>query len=127
MRKALVTTAIALINVFLNVQLLPAQQPQTIDIGRAQVQMLNRIEEAVKAYGRSIDISENWIGYCQQELYLKTYAHPQNGYSHFGINYNSITDRKRLDEILSARQNYETSSIILCLANAKKTLADARK
>jgi hypothetical protein len=89
--------------------------------------MLNRIEEAVKAYARSIDMSENWIGYCQQELYLKTYAHPQNGYNPFGTNYNTIADRKRLDEILSARQNYETSFITLCLANAKKTLVDARR
>ena len=123
MRKALVI--VALIVVFAKPQLLSAQQ--AIDTGPAQYQMFSRVMEAVKAYAQSIGIEESWIGYCQQELHLQTYAHPPNGYVPFGVDYNTITDRKRLDEILLSRQNYETSFITLCLANVKKTLADARR
>ena len=123
MRKALV--AIALIAVFANPRLASAQQ--AIDTEQAQSQMWSRVIEAAKAYAQSIGIEESWIGYCQEELHLQTYAHPPDGYVPFGVNYDKITDRKRLDEILLVRQTYTTSFITLCLANVKKTLADARR
>jgi hypothetical protein len=125
--KAAALIFIGLVGLFWETRLLSAQQrvPQEAS-GRAQVEMFRRIEKATTNYARQIDISENYIAYCHLELHIKTYAHPRNGHIPFGIDYNSIADQGTLDRIISARENYETSFIILCLAKAKKTLADAR-
>src|SRR5437879_3801410 len=96
-----------------------AQQRQSIDVGRAQIEMLNRIEQFAQTYAKQIGVQGNFIDYCRQEMHLKTYAHPRNDYIPFGVNYSEITDQQRLNSVISARENYEISFIMLCLANVK--------
>ena len=118
---------IGLTGLFWDARLPSAEQRVPLEVaGRAQVEMFRRIEQATTTYSREIGLSENYIAYCRHELHLKTYAHPRDAYVPFGIDYNTIADQRRLDEIIVARENYETSFIVLCLAKAKKALADAR-
>jgi hypothetical protein len=105
----------------------PAQQrKQPIDTTQAQIEMAHRVQ-TVRQFASNIGLPESWIGYCFEELYLHTYQHPMNGHIPFGVNYNDITDPKRLELVIASRENYERSFQILCLANVKKALADAKR
>src|SRR5690348_11750916 len=81
------------------------QQGLPIDTSRAQVEMEQRVAAAVKRYADEIGMSDSWIAYCYQELYLHTYQHPANGQIPFGFNYSKVTDQQRLDLVLSIREN----------------------
>ncbi len=98
-----------------------------IDISKAQGEMTTRIYEKARQYLKKIGISDTYLYYCTQELHLHTYEHPANGYIPFGVNYNTIKDRKNLEYIISSREDYETSYILLCLANSKNTLTKAEE
>jgi hypothetical protein len=78
-----------------------------------------------EAYASQIEISSDFIWYCELELHLKTQSHPVNGFIPFGVNYGTISDRKRLDLIISARETYERANMQLCLANAKNAIRAA--
>ncbi len=95
------------------------------EVDLAQSEMLRRIMDAVALYARSINIGNDYVNYCYQELHLKTEGHPANGSIPFGINYRQITDSDRLAQVLSVREAYEKSFLTICLANAKNALRDA--
>lgn len=96
-------------------------------VQRVQGEMMNRVSEAAARYARQISLDQTYVSYCNGELYLKTYQHPANGYIPFGVNYNEIRDSERLSLVLSSREAYEKSYLILCLANAKNALREAAR
>ena len=95
------------------------------DISKAQGEMLSRVYKNAEEYARRIKISDVYISYCTQELYLHTYEHPTNGYIPFGANYNSINSARQLESTISSREVYEKAYMILCLANSKNALSKA--
>ena len=97
------------------------------EISKAQSEMSNRIFDKARQYSNKIKISDIYLYYCTQELYLHTYNHPLNGYIPFGVNYKTIKDTNTLADIISSREDYETTYILLCLANSKNTLSKAEK
>lgn len=97
------------------------------DVDRAQSQMLVHQSEVVNRFAAEIKMDPTFIGYCHNEMYLRTLNHPTNGYIPFGVNYNTIRDSEELRRVLDSREGYETSFMMLCLANAKNALRQARK
>ncbi len=97
------------------------------DVDRAQSRMLTRISEAVNRYAAEIKIDPNYIIYCQNDMYLRSFNHPANGHVPFGVNYNNITDSEKLKHVLSVREAYEKSFMFVCLANAKNALRAAAR
>lgn len=96
-----------------------------LETGRAQGEMLKRIDEAVSNYVRQIGIDESYVGYCRTKLGLETNKVPVDGSIPFGINYKAISTSEELNTIITARENFERSFIILCLSSAKQTLNQA--
>ena len=99
----------------------------SVEVSNAQSEMSQRIYDKARKYSKKIKLSDSYLYYCTQELYLKTREHPTNGYVPFGVNYNTIKDSKKLEYVISNRENYETSFILLCLANIKNTLSKAEE
>ena len=97
------------------------------EVSSAQGEMSQRIYDKAREYLKNIKLSDSYLYYCTQELYLKTREHPANGYVPFGVNYNTIKDSKNLDYVISNREDYETAFIVLCLANVKNTLLKAEQ
>lgn len=93
----------------------------------AQLDMLARVFAAAEKYADRIGMGKPYINFCQRELDLKTYQHPANGSIPFGVNYLEIKDREELDKVLAVRENYERTFLVLCLANAKNSLAQAEQ
>jgi hypothetical protein len=91
-------------------------------VSNAQSQLIARISTEMLAYATRIRVDPGIVGYCQGELYLRTFQHPPNGHVPFGVNYNQIRDSERLDVVISNRENYERWFLKLCIANAKLTL-----
>lgn len=96
-------------------------------VQKAQDEMISRVSEAAARYARQISLDQAYVSHCNGELYLKTYQHPANGYIPFGVNYNEIRDSERLNLVISSREAYEKSFLILCLANAKSALREAAR
>lgn len=88
--------------------------------------MYARIFSAAAAYAKEIGLDPTFSNYCYTDLNMRTNAQPKDGAIPFGFNYNNVPDQKTLDQVISVRENYERSFIILCMANAKKVLNDAR-
>ena len=97
------------------------------DVSKAQAQMLSRVANAVDRYAVEIGIDRAYVTYCRSAMYLQSFAHPANGAVPFGVDYNRITDSDNLKLVLTVREEYETSFLILCLANAKNALRDAKR
>ena len=57
-------------------------------------------------------------------MHLDT-RHETDGFIPFGVNYLEVKDTEQLEEIISAREAYERSYLILCLARAKAALREA--
>ncbi|MGH8467551.1 MAG: hypothetical protein ACREVY_00700 [Gammaproteobacteria bacterium] len=96
-------------------------------VDKAQGEMIKRVSDAVARYAKQINVDAAYVSYCDGELYLKTHAHPANGYIPFGVNYRDIKDSERLELVISSREAYEKSFMTLCLANAKNALQDAER
>lgn len=78
-------------------------------------------------YVTEIGIDPAYVAYCYADMHLRSFNHPINGQIPFGVNYNNITDASNLKQIISVREKYEKSFVILCLANAKNALVQAGK
>jgi hypothetical protein len=88
----------------------------------AQAAMFKRIDEAVAAYVQQSGIDESYVGYCRTKLSMDTNAVPADGSIPFGVNYNKIATADELSTVIAARENFERSYLILCIANAKSAL-----
>jgi hypothetical protein len=93
---------------------------------RAQGDMLRRVGTDVDAYARKIGLSESYSSFCHTQLSLDT-RHEQDGSVPFGVNYHSFKDAKELEIAIFAREAYERSYLILCLARAKASLREAER
>lgn len=96
---------------------------ENLDTSRAQVQMLQRISSVVNQRAQQLGLSQDVVTYCRIELNNKTDQFPRNGSIPFGINYNQISDERELDRVISSRESYEKTFMLLCLSRAKRELS----
>ena len=90
--------------------------------GNAQGAMFKRIDSAVAAYVQGRGIDESYVEYCRTKLNMDTSREPTNGMIPFGVDYTKIATTDELKIVIATRENFERSYLILCLAEAKKTL-----
>ncbi len=102
-----------------------AQVPQA-DVDRAQGAMLNRVAHAVDTYAAHIGIDRAYVGYCDGMLNLEESRAPA-GLIPFAVDYHKVPDKYQLSTVLVVRERFEQSYLILCLANAKRTLESAER
>ncbi|WP_448218380.1 hypothetical protein [Endozoicomonas sp. 2B-B] len=95
------------------------------DISKAQSNMSKRLLDEAYSLTKKMDISEEYVIFCNLELYLHTYQHPVNGQLPFGINYKSIKTSESLQKVIYVREVYERSFMKLCLSKAKNELKGA--
>jgi hypothetical protein len=101
---------------------LPGQAEVPFDeAGRAQGAMYKRINQAVTAYAERIGIGEPYTSYCWTKMNMAT-EHSANGMVPYGVDYHHIANEEELNTIISAREHFEQAYLILCLADAKRTL-----
>lgn len=104
-----------------------ADPVSSADVEKAQIDMIVRVDRDVTKYANELGIDAPYLSYCRSDMHLRTFNHPANGAIPFGVNYNSITDSTKLSQVISVREDYERSFLMLCLANAKNVLAQAAK
>lgn len=98
---------------------------EKLDITTPQVQMHNRISAMVDQRAQQLGLSQDVVTYCRIELNHKTETFPKNGSIPFGINYNQITDMTELTIVITGREAYEKTFMLLCLSRAKRDLSVA--
>jgi len=125
--KSRARTSIVIIALLMTSAMSFADPVTRADVDKAQVEMITRVDDAVSRYVSEIGIDPAYVTYCRADMYLRSFNHPANGQIPFGVNYNSVTDSNNLNQILSVREKYERSFLILCLANAKNALVQAGK
>jgi len=96
--------------------------PSSVQEG-LQARMEGRVFAVANQYAKTIGIDSDYVGYCAAKMEL-SHGHPQDGSIPWGVNYNHIA-KAELDGTLQVRENYERDFLILCLADAKNTLARA--
>jgi hypothetical protein len=95
-----------------------------IETGNAQGAMLKRIDSVVAEYVERRGIDESYVDYCRTKLNMETSREPSNGMIPYGADYTKMATSEELRTVISSRENFERSYLILCLANAKNTLAE---
>lgn len=94
-----------------------------LDTRNAQIEMLQRVSEAVNEHANRLGLGQDVITYCRIELSRKTDQFPQNGSIPFSVNYNQIPDQQTLNLVISGRESYEKMFMSLCLSRAKRDLS----
>jgi len=97
------------------------------EVGAAQMQMIDRVEKTVEKYATQIKMDWSYVSYCKSEMNLHTSTHVGINDIPFGVDYNKITDSEYLKAVITVREQFETSYLKLCLANAKNQLAEAAR
>lgn len=98
-----------------------AQPVEQGEVAMAQAQMLNRVSETTERYANSLGLDWSYVSYCQSLMFLES-RHPPDGSIPFGVDYNRITTREHLQQVITAREAFETNYLRLCLADARAKL-----
>ncbi len=101
------------------------RNPFGIDIGTPSTDMWKRIEAYTSAYADRIGIGDPYWQYCHIKLTMSTANEPTNGLPPYGVNYNTIRNDAELKKVIDAREAYEKSYLVLCLADTKRILNQA--
>ncbi|WP_223618954.1 hypothetical protein [Lysobacter sp. ESA13C] len=96
-----------------------------LDITTPQIQMHNRISAVVDQRAQKLGLGEDVVTYCRIELSHKTDQFSKNGSIPFGINYSQITDPAELTMVITIRESYEKTFLLLCLSRTKRDLSVA--
>ena len=72
-----------------------------------------------------IGIDDPFWQYCQMRLAMETTNHPTNGLPPFGVDHRLVKSEVELKTIISQAEVYEKAYLVLCLADAKRTLKQA--
>lgn len=93
-----------------------------LDYSAKQVEMIKRVSAATESHAQKLGLSNEVLTYCQIELSNKTDQFSRDGLYPFGVNYKKIKSAEELDQVISAREDYEKTSMLLCLSQAKRDL-----
>jgi hypothetical protein len=99
---------------------------QPLDRGKAQNEMLLRVNKTATAYAAQIGLPKFYTTYCFTKLNLSTKDLPADGSTPYGVNYNTASD-ETVRTTLSIREEYETGYVMVCLADAKNAISAASK
>jgi hypothetical protein len=107
---------------------LPMPRPSPVDTGesaRAQVEMLERVEEAVHRYAAQLGLDESFVQYCRVEMRIRLQEQVKSGNPVFNFAPERIRSAAALNAVISMRESYERNFQIVCLAQAKAALSAA--
>ena len=93
-----------------------------LDVSAPQAAMIQRVNAAAERHAQKLGLSNEVLSYCQIELNNKTNQFPRDGLHPFGVNYNNIKGTQELERVISAREAYEKTFLLLCLSRAKHDL-----
>ena len=99
---------------------------QPFNRDKAQSDMLLRVSRSVSAFAAQIGLPKFYNAYCFTKLNLSTKNLPADGSVPYGVNYNTASD-ETVRQTLSAREEYETGYVMVCLAEAKNAISAASK
>jgi hypothetical protein len=84
--------------------------------------MIGRVSVAAERHAQKLGLGKEVLSYCRIELDNKTNQFPRDGLYPFGVNYNNIKTAQDLQLIISQREAYEKTFMLLCLSRAKRDL-----
>jgi hypothetical protein len=93
-----------------------------LDVSTPQLEMIKRVSAAAERHAQKLGLNNEVLSYCQIELSNKTNQLPRDGLYPFGVNYNNIKTAQELERVISAREAYEKTFLLLCLSRAKRDL-----
>jgi hypothetical protein len=99
---------------------------QQFNRDKAQSDMVLRVSRSAGAFAAQIGLPKFYTTYCFTKLNLSTKDLPADGSIPYGVNYNTASD-ETVRQTLSAREEYETGYVIVCLAEAKNAISAASK
>lgn len=99
------------------------KNPFGMEIGAPQTKMHERVMAFAAAYAARFGVGSPFFEYCQTKLTISTSHEPTDGLIPYGVNYNDIRTESELKNGLDQRENYEKTYLVLCLADAKRSLS----
>jgi hypothetical protein len=99
---------------------------QPLNRDKAQSDMLLRVSRSTGAFAAQIGLPKLYVTYCFTKLNLSTNNQPKDGSVPYGVNYITASD-ETVRVTLSAREEYETGYVMVCLAEAKNAISAASK
>jgi hypothetical protein len=99
---------------------------QPLDRDKAQNDMLLRVSRSAGAFATQIGLPKLYVTYCFTKLNLSHKNLPVDGDIPYGVNYITASD-ETVRMTLSAREEYETGFLRVCLAEAKNAISAASK
>lgn len=99
---------------------------QPLDRDKAQSDTMLRVTRSAGAFATQIGLPNLYVNYCLTKLNLSTSNQPKDGSIPYGVSYITATD-ETIRMALSAREQYETGYLRVCLAEAKNAISAASK
>jgi hypothetical protein len=99
---------------------------QPFDRDKAQSDMMLRVIKSAGAFATQIGLPNLYVNYCLTKLNLSTTNQPKDGSIPYGVSYITAPD-ETVRMALSAREQYETGYLTICLAEAKNAISAASK
>jgi hypothetical protein len=104
----------------------PLAMAQPFDRDKAQGDMMLRVSRSAGAFAAHIGLPTLYVTYCLTKLNFSTTNQPKDGSIPYGVNYITAPD-ETIRMTLSAREQYETGYLTVCLAEAKNAISAASK
>jgi hypothetical protein len=103
----------------------PTSPIDTGESAKAQMEMLTRIEDAVRRYATQIGLDDSYVQYCRMELRIRLQEQVKSGNPIFNFSPERIRSTEALKAVIAIRETYERTFLNVCLAQAKSAMTAA--